>query len=119
MTWQSVIGVLAATVTLAGCAGDTVSEAKPEHCSPASTRVPCTSARIGVEYPMAVASHCGVGSAYFDGRYWVIDPTQPEGANEIYGVMTLVDPSLLDFTGEDFRYVFKPAPASYSPPGCM
>jgi hypothetical protein len=37
-------------------------------------------AKVGVEYPVAPLSHCGVGWAYFAGRFWVIDPPQPEGA---------------------------------------
>jgi hypothetical protein len=63
-------------------------------------------------------SHCGVGHAYFDGRYWVIEPTQPEGANELHGVMTLVIPTLMQFRSGDRIFAFKPAPTSFSPPPC-
>lgn len=56
--------------------------------------------------------------AYVDGRFWVIEPGQPNSSEQIYGVVRLTDRSNLEFRGDDFRYVFKQASASYSPPPC-
>jgi hypothetical protein len=105
-----------------GCAGDFTREAAPraEVCSPRLEGEPCAVARAGVEYPAAILSHCGVEWAYFDGRYWLADPRQSEGANELHGVMSFVDgETRVRFDVEDGRrYEFEPAPTSYEPPLC-
>jgi hypothetical protein len=105
-----------------GCAGwaDDASEPRPKLCSSRDLGEPCASARVGVDYPIAIWSHCGVEQMYFGGRYWVIDPPQPEGRNELHGLARLLAESELHFTSEDDRrYRFKPAPRSYSPPPCF
>jgi len=106
-------------VTAAGCSEET-SQSKSVICSPRVPRVPCVSARVGVEYPLGIWTHCGVSHVYFAGRYWVIDPPQPEGANSIEGNMTLVTPDeLIQFRESDGRqYAFKPAPRSFAPSPC-
>lgn len=102
-----------------GCAGK-APERQAELCTPKHRGEPCASARVGVEYPVALFTHCGVGYVYFAGRYWVIDPPQPEGANELHGFVTLVAANkLVQFRGDDDRrYAFKPAPTSFSPAPC-
>lgn len=107
---------LVGSLILAGCSSAATS--KPGYCSPEAKRTPCSSARTGVEYPMSLWTHCGVGYAYFAGRYWVIEPTQPEGANSLSGVMTLITADLAEFSSEGRRYDFKPASTSFSPPPC-
>jgi hypothetical protein len=115
---RALLSVVCLLLVATGCAKEAV-DARPTICSPEMTRSPCASARVGVDYPTALFTHCGVRWAYFDGRYWVIDPPQPEGANLVYGVMTLLSANELAFDGEDGRrYAFKRAPASFSPPLC-
>lgn len=109
--------LLVCTVALAGCGNERGAQA-PQFCGPDVERVPCTSARTGVEYPVSVWTHCGVGHAYFAGRYWVIEPAQPEAANSVAGVMTLVARDLVEFQTETRRFFFEPAPRSFSPPPC-
>ncbi|MBA3246241.1 MAG: hypothetical protein H0T61_13855 [Actinobacteria bacterium] len=80
----------------------------------ARSRIACTSARIGVEYALSLSTYCGVAHTYSDGRFWIIDPTQPHGGNYINGVMTLVTRDLAQFRGGGLRFAFKPAPSSSS-----
>ena len=88
-------------------------------CTPKERSIPCSAAERGVEYPVTLFTHCGVGLAYFAGRYWVIDPAQPEGTNDLFGHMTLVGDHELSFRSEDgHRYAFKPAPPEFKPPPC-
>lgn len=103
---------------VAGCSGEEAATAKPLFCSPKIATAPCGHARVGVEYPVALWSHCGVSQAYFGGRYWVIEPAQPEGANYLDGVMTIHDSTLAEFRSKDRRFHFKPAPNPFSPPLC-
>jgi hypothetical protein len=117
------LAALTALVVVAqGCAGEAALDVAPraEVCGPRIEGEPCTSARVGVEYPVAVWSHCGVGPVYFAGRYWVVEPTQPEGSNTLQGVMQLVEEDeLVAFRTEEGRqYAFKPAPTSFTPPIC-
>lgn len=105
----------------AGCAHQSSDQeaAPPEICGPKVEQEPCTSADIGVEYPTALLSHCEIGWAYIDGRYWVIEPPQPGGPNFVSGYAQLVTDHELSFRGNDgSRYTFKPAPESFSPPLC-
>ncbi len=67
---------------------------------------------------MSLSTHCGVGHTYFDGRFWIIEPTQPQGVNHINGVMTLVTRDLAHFRGDGLQFAFKPAPSSFVPPAC-
>lgn len=99
------------------CGGEAATKASS--CSPESSRVPCTSARIGVEYALALSTHCGVGHTYFDGRYWVIDPTQPSSGNSLHGAMTLVTRDLAQFRGGGLRFAFKPARPALAPPSSL
>lgn len=100
------------------CGGETAAKPKPRFCSPESTRVACTSARVGVEYALSLSAHCGVRHTYFDGRFWIIDPAQPYAGNHIDGVMTLVTRNLAQFRGAGMRFAFKPAPSFFVPPAC-
>ena len=108
----------AISLVLAGCAGG-AAEAEPRSCSSRSIGAPCTSAQAGVEYPFRLFTHCGVGNAYFDGRWWVIEPAQPAPADRLEGTMTLVEARLAYFGGDGFRFAFKPAALSFRPPLCM
>lgn len=112
----ALVGALSALA--AGCTEE--SSTLPAICEPKHHGAPCAMAEPGVEYPVALLSHCGVSWAYFAGRYWVIDSPQPEGNNEIHGVMSLVgDYELAAFRGDDGRrFSFKPAPSSFKPPPC-
>lgn len=110
-----VLAILALAVV--GCGGKSAAKPTPG-CVPESRRVPCTSAEVGVEYPFSLFAHCGVGWAYFDGRYWVIDPTQPEGSSSLQGFITLVTRQLAAFRGDRQQYNFKPARRSFAPPIC-
>ncbi len=101
-----------------GCGGETAAKPNPRVCSPQSTRMGCTSARIGVEYAIALSTHCDVGRTYFDGRFWIIDRTQPYGGNRIEGARTLVTRDLALFGDEGLQFAFKPAPSSFVPPAC-
>ena len=102
----------------AGCAGEDPERASV--CTPNERGEPCASARLGVEYSATLYTHCGIGWTYFGGRYWAIDPPQPEGANLLYGYLTLVSRDELAFWGDDGRrYAFKKAPTSSSPPPCF
>jgi len=103
---------------LVGCGGQATAEPKPRFCSPDSSRAGCTTVQIDVEYSLSLHTHCGVGHTYFDGRYWIISPTQPEGRNSITGVMQLVTKSLAHFRGGGRRFAFKPAPSAFAPPPC-
>lgn len=103
---------------LAACGGQDTAQSKPRYCSPESSRAGCASARIGVEYALSLHTHCGVGHTYFDGRFWVIDPVQPHGANYINGTMTLVARDRAAFRGAGVQFAFKPAPSSFAPPAC-
>jgi hypothetical protein len=103
---------------LVACGGRAAAEPTPRLCSPESSRAGCRSARIGVEYALSLYAHCGVGHTYFDGRFWIVEPTQPHGANSIDGTMTLVAPDLAMFHGAGVGFAFKPAPSSFAPPSC-
>lgn len=120
MTPRVLVGLVAAGVLLVatGCADEAAEPAGI--CTPKDRGAPCAHAKVGVEYPVALLSHCGAGWAYFAGRFWVIDPPQPEGANGIYGVMSVVgDYEFAHFRGDDGRrYAFKPAPETFTPPPC-
>jgi hypothetical protein len=103
---------------LAACGGQDTAQSESTYCSPESSRAGCASVRVGVEYALSLHAHCGVGHTYFDGRFWVIDPVQPHGANSIDGTMTLVARDLAAFRGAGVRFAFKPAPSSFAPPAC-
>ncbi len=105
------------TLAVVGCGGKSAAKPTPG-CVPESHRAPCTAARVGIEYPFSVFTHCGVGYTYFDGRYWVIDPTQPGRGNSLQGFMTLVTRGLAQFRGARQHYAFKPAPPSFVLPVC-
>lgn len=88
-------------------------------CTPRAMRRPCAGARVAVDYRIRVSTHCGVDSAYFDGRWWRIDPPQPEGSNWIAGLARLLSRDELAFEADDGRqYAFAPAPRTFSPPSC-
>ncbi len=105
-----------------GCAvGEAEVAPRAEICSPTHEGEPCASARVGVAYRAAIWSHCGVEWSYFGGRFWVVDPPQPEGSNELHGLMTLLerDERLIFDVDDGRRYAFEPAPDSYAPPPCL
>jgi hypothetical protein len=103
---------------LIGCGGQPTAESPQRFCSPESTRAACSSARVGVEYELSLYTHCGVGHTYFDGRYWIIEPTQPHAGNHVDGVIQLVTKNLAHFRGEGLQFAFEPAPSSFAPPPC-
>jgi hypothetical protein len=50
-------------------------------CGPVSRELPCAAGvERGVAYPYVLYTHCGVLSAYFDGRLWLADPPLTEGS---------------------------------------
>jgi hypothetical protein len=115
-----VVAVAAAGAALlrSASSGQPTAESPPRFCSPESTRPACSSAHIGVEYELSLYTHCGVGHTYFDDRYWIIEPTQPDAGNHVDGVMQLVTRDLAYFRGEGLRFAFEPAPSSFAPPPC-
>ena len=68
--------LLLAALALAGCTEfDFGGETGPAFCSPSVERVPCSAGmKVGVEYDYRLFTHCGVLSAYFDGRLWRASP---------------------------------------------
>lgn len=81
---------------------------------------PCTDARVAVDYRVRIWTHCGVHAAYLDGRWWRIDPPQPEGRNWVAGVARLLGSEDLVFQADDGRrYAFEPAPPAFVPPPCF
>jgi hypothetical protein len=115
-----VLAIAAVALALAGCAGDEKTATRPPQCTELSTRVPCTSARVGVDYPLTLHTHCGITHVYLDGRYWTIEPPQPgSGANTTSGVVQLVARHLAYFRVDGGpRYAFAPAPPDFRPPPC-
>lgn len=88
-------------------------------CSPRSGQRPCTDAGLATDYRIRISTHCGFESLYFDGRWWRIDPPQPEGRNWIAGTARLLDADELSFRADDGRrYAFAPAPPAFEPPPC-
>jgi hypothetical protein len=72
-----------------------------------------------VDYRVRIAAHCGVHAAFVDGRWWRIEPAQPEGASWLAGTARLLAPDELTFRSDDGRrYAFAPAPSSFRPPPC-
>jgi hypothetical protein len=105
---------------LAGCGGDAATPAADAPlCSPRSTEQPCSRARLEVDYRVRIHTHCGVHSAYLDGRWWRVEPAQPEGANWLAGTARLLSDDALDFRSDDGRrYAFAPASPRFRPPPC-
>lgn len=74
------------------------------------TGLPCESGvAMGQPYALGLYTHCGIGWAYFDGRWWVADPPQndrsgnpPRGwKNPVdVGAMTLVTEDQARFVSE-------------------
>jgi hypothetical protein len=91
-------------------------------CEPASTIEPCTSAEIGVVYPVALEGHCEIEVAYIDGRYWLTASGHPEpsgGMGVVPGAIVLHSREEALFEGDDGAEVtFVPAPPRYVPPPC-
>lgn len=105
---------------LPGCGGDdNRAGTGAPLCSPRSAQPPCTNASVEVDYRIRISTHCGVNAAYLDGRWWRIDPPQPEGASWIAGTARLLDSHELVFHADDGRrYAFAPAPSAFAPPSC-
>jgi hypothetical protein len=50
-------------------------------CGPAAEEVPCAAgAEVGVPYRYTLYTHCGILSAYFDGRRWLAKPPLTDGS---------------------------------------
>lgn len=93
-------------------------------CGPGLERLPCRAGvEEGIPYRYEIYTHCGLGwSVYFDGRYWFAEgPRYPRGWRELMvrGTMTLESDAVAVFRSRAGREArFKPAPATYRPPGC-
>jgi hypothetical protein len=106
---------------LAGCGGGEEPRGADEPlCSGRGlVQHPCVDARLEVDYRLRVSTHCGVRTAYLDGRWWRIDPPQPEGRNWLAGTARLLSSDELVFETDDGRrYAFAPAPPGFVPPPC-
>lgn len=82
---------------------------------------PCgPGAELGKLYPFALYTHCGVRSAYFDGRRWIADPVLSDesgnpppgwGNPSERGTMVLVKEDLARFTSTSGNTAeFRPLP---------
>ena len=75
-------------------------------CNAASVVPPCASgADVGVAYAHQLRTHCGIRSAYFDGRRWIaspilggLDPPSGWGNPFEYGAMELIAENSARFT---------------------
>ena len=75
-------------------------------CNKSSTLPPCASgADVGVAYVHQLNTHCGIRSAYFDGRRWIaspilggLDPPSGWGNPFEYGAMELIAENSARFT---------------------
>jgi hypothetical protein len=104
-----------------GDTSETVTEPAGVLCEPVSNVEPCTSAAIGVGYPVVLQGHCEIEWAYFDGRYWVPAsgrPARSGGMDIVPGVMLMHAEDEASFQGDSGEVVFAPAPAGYVPPSC-
>jgi len=80
-------------------------------CGPASDDLPCAAGvDLGLEYPYVLYTHCGVLSAYFDGRLWLARPPLSDGSGNPppawgnpsdRGTMTLVSEDRAEFRSEN------------------
>jgi hypothetical protein len=78
------------------------------NCSEREGEPPCgTGVEIGQPYPYTLYTHCGIRSAYFDGRRWIAEPilskdnvNPPAGWGNPFdrGSMELVAEDLARFT---------------------
>ena len=75
-------------------------------CNAASVLPPCaTGADVGVAYAHQLRTHCGIRSAYFDGRRWIASPvlggldrSPPGWRDPDYGSMELIAENSARFT---------------------
>jgi hypothetical protein len=98
-------------------------------CFAETERLPCgPGVAEGIPYRFVLLTHCGIESAYFDGRHWVAEPRLSDGSGNpppgwdnplARGTMTLVRGDGAEFaadTGHQAR--FAPAQPSQEPTGC-
>lgn len=79
-------------------------------CGRASSELPCAAGvERGVAYPYVLYTHCGILSAYFDGRLWLADPPLTDGSGNPQagwgnpadeGTMVLVSADRAEFRSE-------------------
>ncbi len=91
-------------------------------------RLPCRAGvEQGIPYRFTLLTHCGVEYAYFDGRYWVVDPPNEDPANPPAGWGNPVDQGTMVLLSDDeavYRNAaggearFRPASSEFRPPGC-
>ncbi|MFN2470436.1 MAG: hypothetical protein ABR583_05500 [Gaiellaceae bacterium] len=132
--------VAALALVPAGCGGTdyeavpgtepapTVTDVLSGYCGPQAERPPCgPGVEPGARYEFTLYTHCGIEYARFDGRWWLADPPLDDGSHNPPrgwgnpsqpGTMELVAPDRAKFRAEELSATFRPAPASYEPPGC-
>lgn len=103
--------------------GEEIADPMPLVCEPGIPELPCAEGvEPGVPYAVTLLTHCGLESAYLDGRYWVLPGPVPELSGEgdfADGVMTLLSPDEAVFVADAGPEVrFAPAPEDYRPPPC-
>jgi hypothetical protein len=118
-----------AAILLAGCVSilgpnDEDDFRVPFVCSPTANRVPCTSAADpGVSYRFNLLTHCGIEWAYFDGRYWVPNPSAQTPSNWAGiegGTMVLERNDVAVFEADKGGGAsFVPAPKAFRPENCV
>jgi hypothetical protein len=104
-----------------GGSSETMTESAGVLCEPVSNVEPCTSAEVGIGYPVVVQGHCEIEWAYFDGRYWVPASGRPApsgGMDVVPGMMLMNAEDEVSFQGDSGEVVFVPAAAGYAPPPC-
>ena len=147
MVWR-LAALAVASAIVAGCGGadaereaESTTPARPSAvggefgdppqglCGPDSRTPPCArGAKVGVEYPYVLLTHCGIVHTYFDGRRWLAEPPLSGGHGNAprgwgnpteEGWMRLDGRSEATFRGRSGHVArFVPAPPSYEPQLC-
>ena len=118
----SVLGVSAALLLVAGCAG-AETDARDEQtrwldCRPEASEPPCgDGARVGVDYDFILYTHCGIQAAVFDGRIWQARrPPKAPGGNWMRGEMRLLTRDIAEFRAGSLVAKFRPDSRADPPP---